>query len=82
MSRGALEFAPHHALGGGVLLGLAVIGELALTGRVLGVSGAFKGLARGDRALVCSAQRSMSPRPRPAPAPASLSQLPCGVSNF
>ena len=50
MSRGALEFAPHHALGGGVLLGLAVIGELALTGRVLGVSGAFKGLVRGDRA--------------------------------
>jgi uncharacterized membrane protein YedE/YeeE len=44
-----LSFTPHHALGGGVLLGIAVIGKLALSGRVLGVSGAFKGLVRGAR---------------------------------
>lgn len=44
-----LSFTPHHALGGGVLLGIAVIGKLALSGRVLGVSGAFKGLVCGAR---------------------------------
>ncbi|CEF98142.1 Domain of unknown function DUF4341 [Ostreococcus tauri] len=44
-----LSFTPHHALGGGILLGVAVIGKLALTGRVLGVSGAFKGLVKGAR---------------------------------
>jgi hypothetical protein len=47
-----LSFTPHHALGGGVLLGIAVIGKLALSGRVLGVSGAFKGLVRGDAGAV------------------------------
>lgn len=44
-----LSFTPHHALGGGVLLGVAVVGKLALSGRVLGVSGAFKGLVSGAR---------------------------------
>jgi len=44
-----LSFTPHHALGGGLRLGCAVVCKLGLTGRVLGVSGAFKGLARGAR---------------------------------
>jgi len=44
-----LSFTLTHALCGGALLGVAVIGKLALSGRVLGVSGAFKGLMGGKR---------------------------------
>jgi uncharacterized membrane protein YedE/YeeE len=43
-----LSFTPYTALAGGALLGVATVGKLALSGRVLGVSGAFKGLVRGS----------------------------------
>jgi len=44
----AATFTPAEALAGGLVLGVATVGKLALTGRVLGVSGAVRGLARGD----------------------------------
>jgi uncharacterized membrane protein YedE/YeeE len=44
----AARFTPCEALVGGLVLGVATVGKLALTGRVLGVSGAVRGLARGD----------------------------------
>lgn len=44
-----LSFTPGSALLGGLILGIAVLGKLSLTGRVLGVSGAFKGLVSGKR---------------------------------
>lgn len=43
----ALAFTPGHAVIGGVILGSAVVAKLSLTGRVLGVSGAFKGIIAG-----------------------------------
>ena len=39
-----LHFEPAHALIGGAILGVATVGKLLLTGRVLGISGSFKGL--------------------------------------
>lgn len=44
----AASFTPAEALVGGLVLGVATVGKLALTGRILGVSGALRGLARGD----------------------------------
>jgi uncharacterized membrane protein YedE/YeeE len=44
----SLQFTPVHALCGGVILGIASIAKLALTGRVLGVSGSFKRPISGD----------------------------------
>ncbi|GFR50741.1 hypothetical protein Agub_g13007, partial [Astrephomene gubernaculifera] len=41
---------PATAALGGLLLGLATAGKLLLTGRVLGISGAVKGLTAGDPA--------------------------------
>ena len=38
----ALEFTPFHALSGGAILGIAAVAKLALTGRLLGVSGAVR----------------------------------------
>ena len=44
-----LQFQPVHALAGGAILGVATVGKLLLTGRVLGISGAFKGtITEGD----------------------------------
>jgi uncharacterized membrane protein YedE/YeeE len=44
-----LQFQPAHALAGGAILGVATVGKLLLTGRVLGISGSFKGtLTEGD----------------------------------
>lgn len=37
-----LQFTPVQALLGGLTLGVAAAGKLALTGRILGISGAFK----------------------------------------
>uniref|UniRef100_A0A7S0VCB4 Sulphur transport domain-containing protein n=1 Tax=Polytomella parva TaxID=51329 RepID=A0A7S0VCB4_9CHLO len=45
-----LKFTPQHALLGGSLIGIAAVGKLFLTGRVLGVSGAIKGIVNGDTA--------------------------------
>ncbi|KXZ52032.1 hypothetical protein GPECTOR_10g1055 [Gonium pectorale] len=44
----ALSFTPATAALGGLLLGLATAGKLLTTGRVLGISGALKGLVTGD----------------------------------
>ena len=44
----ALQFTPVHALCGGVILGIASIAKLALTGRTLGVSESFKRPVVGD----------------------------------
>jgi uncharacterized membrane protein YedE/YeeE len=44
----AATFTPAQAVVGGLVLGVATVGKLALTGRILGVSGAVRGLARGD----------------------------------
>jgi uncharacterized membrane protein YedE/YeeE len=44
----AATFTPAEALVGGLVLGVATVGKLALTGRILGISGAVRGLARGD----------------------------------
>jgi uncharacterized membrane protein YedE/YeeE len=41
------DFAPYHATIGGALLGSASIARMALTGRILGVSGIAGGLVRG-----------------------------------
>jgi uncharacterized membrane protein YedE/YeeE len=44
-----LQFQPVHALTGGAILGVATVGKLLLSGRVLGISGSFKGtLTEGD----------------------------------
>lgn len=43
-----LHFTPQHALMGGALIGIATVGKLLLTGRVLGVSGAMKGIVNGE----------------------------------
>ncbi|KAG2496995.1 hypothetical protein HYH03_005000 [Edaphochlamys debaryana] len=45
-----LSFTPAHAALGGLLLGLAAAGKLLTTGRILGISGAVKGLVTGDTA--------------------------------
>lgn len=37
-----LAFEPVHALCGGAILGIATVAKLAITGRILGVSGSFK----------------------------------------
>ncbi len=37
-----LAFTPQHAALGGAILGVAVVGNLLLNGRVLGISGAVK----------------------------------------
>ncbi len=37
-----LAFTPQHAALGGAILGVAVVGNLLLSGRVLGISGAVK----------------------------------------
>ena len=45
----ALQFQPAHALVGGTILGVATVGKLLLNGRVLGISGSFKGMVtEGD----------------------------------
>ena len=44
----ALEFTPVHAICGGLILGIATIAKLMLTGRILGVSGSFKRPTEGD----------------------------------
>ena len=46
----ALQFTPVHALCGGAILGIAAVGKMTLTGRILGVSGAVKGITQGDLA--------------------------------
>eukprot|EP00242_Pyramimonas_sp_CCMP2087_P007096 CAMPEP_0198200898 /NCGR_PEP_ID=MMETSP1445-20131203/3792_1 /TAXON_ID=36898 /ORGANISM="Pyramimonas sp., Strain CCMP2087" /LENGTH=351 /DNA_ID=CAMNT_0043871065 /DNA_START=328 /DNA_END=1383 /DNA_ORIENTATION=+ len=43
-----LAFEPWHALIAGLAMGVAASGKLLLTGRVLGISGAFKGYLHGD----------------------------------
>lgn len=44
-----LNFEPHAALVGGGILGVATVGKLLLTGRILGISGALKGVVEnGD----------------------------------
>lgn len=44
-----LQFQPVHALTGGAILGVATVGKLLLNGRVLGISGSFKGMVtEGD----------------------------------
>ena len=44
-----LNFEPHAALVGGGILGVATVGKLLLTGRILGISGALKGaVENGD----------------------------------
>lgn len=44
-----LKFQPVHALTGGAILGVATVGKLLLSGRILGISGSFKGtLTEGD----------------------------------
>ncbi|GLI62252.1 hypothetical protein VaNZ11_004857 [Volvox africanus] len=45
-----LSFTPATAVLGGLLLGIATAGKLLTTGRVLGISGAVKGLVAGDLA--------------------------------
>ncbi|GLC36551.1 hypothetical protein PLESTM_000459200 [Pleodorina starrii] len=45
-----LSFTPLTAVLGGLLLGIATAGKLLSTGRVLGISGAVKGLVTGDLA--------------------------------
>ena len=45
----ALQFQPAHALVGGTILGVATVGKLLLNGRILGISGSFKGtVTEGD----------------------------------
>eukprot|EP00775_Hariotina_reticulata_P001495 gene1495-1834_t len=46
-----MVFTPLSAAAGGAILGVAAIGKFLLTGRILGISGAFKGWCRGDRSL-------------------------------
>lgn len=43
-----LSFTPAHAALGGLILGVATAGKLLTTGRVLGISGAVKGLVNND----------------------------------
>lgn len=43
MSEVVLNFQPAHAAIGGAILGVATVGKLLLTGRILGISGSFKG---------------------------------------
>jgi len=43
-----LEFKPWHGLLGGLAMGLAAGAKLLMSGRVLGISGALKGLLKGD----------------------------------
>ena len=87
MSSITLQFQPADALMGGAILGVATVGKLLLNGRVLGISGSFKGtVTEGDVSpwrfaflggLVASgASRPESrvgvrDRVRPAPAPAT-----------
>jgi hypothetical protein len=42
MSDVVLNFQPAHAAIGGAILGVATVGKLLLTGRILGISGTFK----------------------------------------
>ena len=44
----ALHFQPADAALGGAILGVATVGKLFLTGRVLGISGSVKGAVEGD----------------------------------
>ncbi|KAG2449594.1 hypothetical protein HYH02_005127 [Chlamydomonas schloesseri] len=43
-----LSFTPVHAVLGGIILGTAASAKLLTTGRILGISGAMKGLVNGD----------------------------------
>jgi hypothetical protein len=43
-----LQFTPVTALVGGLVLGVAAVGKLAITGRILGISGALKGFVQGS----------------------------------
>lgn len=42
-----MQFTPVTALVGGLTLGVAAVGKFAITGRVLGISGALKGFVQG-----------------------------------
>jgi uncharacterized membrane protein YedE/YeeE len=42
-----MQFTPVTALVGGLTLGIAAVAKYAITGRVLGISGAFKGFVQG-----------------------------------
>jgi hypothetical protein len=41
-----MQFTPVTALVGGLTLGIAAVGKFAITGRVLGISGALKGFVQ------------------------------------
>jgi hypothetical protein len=43
-----LQFTPATALLGGLTLGVASLGKFAITGRILGISGALKGFVQAN----------------------------------
>eukprot|EP00882_Tetradesmus_deserticola_P004185 GHRQ01004421.1.p1 GENE.GHRQ01004421.1~~GHRQ01004421.1.p1 ORF type:complete len:173 (+),score=34.39 GHRQ01004421.1:383-901(+) len=43
-----VQFTPVPALLGGLVLGVATVGKFAITGRILGISGALKGFVQGS----------------------------------
>lgn len=47
MATTQLQFTPVTALVGGLTLGIVAVGKFAITGRILGISGALKGFVHG-----------------------------------